>query len=119
MLSQHELENIAINLKPEDLLNLCSANKQLKSLCDDDDLWMQKLHIDYPDASNNRINPPMSYKQLYMNRYELPKKLKRNTDHIVIAITNFIYNNSKIEKLPNNLILSLSKILFAFDKIKK
>lgn len=52
-----------LSLGPRDLQNLCRMNRKFKHFCDQEDFWIKKLSMDFPEA--------MEHQDLYKN----PKKL--------------------------------------------
>jgi len=63
------LFNILLKISDiDDLLNLCSTNTAIKSICDDDYFWKLRFEQDYPNLSI-RPSEGMTYKELYEKYY--------------------------------------------------
>ena len=63
---------IALNLKPVDLVKFCVANKKTNSrICDSKDFWRRKLVKDYPDEMKEIEEDAVleNPKKIYMQRF--------------------------------------------------
>jgi len=57
------LIEIAMNLEPEDIINLCRSAPALRRLCTDNNFWRRKLYKDY--GIEVRMNALAVYRALY------------------------------------------------------
>jgi hypothetical protein len=58
--------NILLQLDDESLTHVCQVDEYVRSLCNSDDLWRQRLEMNYPDVLEY-INPNISLKENYVN----------------------------------------------------
>ena len=80
---------IALNLKPADLVKFCSVNRKTNSrICDSKDFWRRKLIKDYPDEMKEigdiiLTNP----KKVYMERFVyISRKIEEFVDQMEIIL---------------------------------
>ena len=105
---------MALNLSPDDLINLCSVSKSLNRICNSNDFWRRKLEKDYPEeVFHSYITeiPIENPKQIYINKFTFVTK------KIHIFIPNFIseffhedFKNFLTQEYNNKLYLSLYEI---------
>src|SRR5688572_4507006 len=80
---------IALNLKPADLIKFCSVNRKANNLiCDSKDFWRRKLVRDYPEEmkeiEDKVLNNP---KKIYMKRFRyISKKIEEFMEQMITII---------------------------------
>ena len=79
---------IALNLKPADLVRFCSSNKKFKTnICDSKDFWRRKLVKDYPEEMKEIgdiiLQDP---KKVYMERFQYLSKIIENFIDVGVKI---------------------------------
>ena len=80
---------IALNLKPGDLVKLCRTNRRFhKNICDSKDFWRRKLVKDYPDEMKEIGNTILENpKKVYMERFiYVSKKIEEFIDQMEIIL---------------------------------
>jgi hypothetical protein len=73
-ITKYDFKRIFLYAHLPSLLHLCSTNKSTRISCNDETLWRDKLLKDYTDVNYNG-SIPITYKELYINRYNFSKNL--------------------------------------------
>lgn len=71
------LQNQLLFMDPIDLTNLCSTNKKLKEICDQDFFWERKYVLDFGESLENQPpkSPSETWKSYYSKRYNPERSL--------------------------------------------
>lgn len=71
------LRIVALKLNGNELLNLCSVNKELNiKLCSNETFWLEKVRLDFPNEANIKFKPRESTWKEYYKRINLLGKSK-------------------------------------------
>lgn len=91
--SNHDWYNVLLRSDLNVINSLCYANKNLKSICDNDHFWLDKLSVDYPNINPNRGNKSGSYKELYiwLNSIGIANRITNKTPIDINRVLYFIY----------------------------
>lgn len=77
------LRTIALELKPVDLISLCSTNNKFKTvICEDRSFWYRKLLKDYPEYARFQQlkNPKNTYIRKFTEIITIIEKITKNND---------------------------------------
>ena len=79
---------IALNLKPRDLIKFCSTNRKMSNICNSKDFWRRKLVTDYPEEMKEIGNTILENpKKVYMERFiYVSKKIEEFIDQMEIIL---------------------------------
>lgn len=88
-------------LKPKDVINLCSVNRNLRNICNNKDIWRQRFQIDFPylvKYVDLNENPKNSYLEVFS---KISKAHEEMTDKIFTMQYGVNYRDILKKKIVN------------------
>ena len=106
---------IALNLKPADLVKFCSVNRKTNSrICDSKDFWRRKLVKDYPEEMKEIEDTVLDNpKKLYMKRFRyISSKIEEFMEQMISIIFEDFekFLNDKYRKHAFDILYELYEI---------
>src|SRR5437868_2858299 len=98
-LSYIPLYNIALNTRLSGVISLCSTNREMAKICNDDYYWKLRTEKYYPkfvEIKPKNIKWKEWYKIIDYDSYELYLNINDNLEYIIKGIHKIISNKNKI-----------------------
>ena len=91
---------IALNLKPADLVKFCAGNRKISQrICDSNDFWRRKLERDYPEEMKELkgivIKNP---KDVYMKRFSF---ISKSIEEFIPKYLDIVFTPTRAQRINN------------------
>ena len=120
-LSKDVKREIALDLSPPDLINLCSTQKEFnKEICESRDFWMRKLEKDYPEEFlqfHKKGIPVKNPKDRYIKKFTF---ISRQIESFIDEFIDKVFGYGFLKFLNEDYKKGLYKVIYdVYSEAKK